>query len=161
MFPAANSRRGMTLAELMVTMAMVAIMIVMVVSFVTLITGHTQMNGQRLAFQQDYAVLKSQVEAWMDTNAGTELTWDNQVDDTDWYRSVKAEGSTLSLQYNTLTAGSYTYRVETIESVTFRLEVKGEDENRNYLLFCAVTGVNGEHYTFCVNPHVGETVGAP
>ena len=149
MFPAANSRRGMTLAELMVTMAMVAIMIVMVVSFVTLITGHTQMNGQRLAFQQDYAVLKSQVEAWMNTNAGRTLDCDGN--------SVKAEGSTLSLRYNTLTAGSYTYRVETIESVTFHVEEKGGE----YLLFCAVTGVNGEHYTFCVNPRVGETVGAP
>lgn len=153
MIPAANSRRGMTLAELMVTLAMVAIMIVMIVSFVVLMTGHTQANGERLAFQQDYAVLKSQVEAWMNTNAGQTLDCDGN--------SVKAEGSTLGLQYNTLTAGSYTYRVETIESVTFRLEVKGEGENRNYLLFCAVTGVNGEHYTFCVNPHVGETVGAP
>lgn len=153
MIPTANSRRGMTLAELMVTLAMVAIMIVMVVSFVTLITGHTRLNGQRLAFQQDYAVLKSQVEAWMNTNAGQTLDCDGN--------SVKADGSTLGLQYNTLTAGSYTYHVEAIESVTFHLEVKGEDENRNYLLFCAVTGVNGENYTFCVNPHVGETVGAP
>lgn len=158
MIPAANSRRGMTLAELMVALGMVAIMIVMIVSFVVLMTGHTQANGERLAFQQDYAVLKSQVEAWMNTNAGTELTWD---DTTDWCQTVKAGDSTLGLQYNTLTAGSYTYRVEAIESVTFRLEVKGEGENRNYLLFCAVTGVNGEHYTFCVNPHVGETVGAP
>ena len=149
MFPAANSRRGMTLAELMVALGMVAIMIVMIVSFVVLMTGHTQANGERLAFQQDYAVLKSQVEAWMNTNAGRPLDCDGN--------SVKAEGSTLGLQYNTLTAGSYTYRVEAIESVTFHVEEKGGQ----YLLFCAVTGVNGEHYTFCVNPHVGETVGAP
>lgn len=156
MIPAANSRRGMTLAELLVALALVAIMIVMILSFVTLITGRTQTNGERLAFQQDFAVVKAQVESWMDTNTGTELTWDNQVDDTDWYRSVKAGEGTLSFQNNTLTAGSYTYRVETIESVTFHVEEKGGQ----YLLFCAVTGVNGENYTFCVNPRVGETVGA-
>ena len=156
MIPAANSRRGMTLAELLVALALVAIMIVMILSFVTLITGHTQTNGERLAFQQDFAAVKAQVEAWMDTNAGTELTWDNQVDDTDWYRSVKAGESVLSFQNNTLTLGSYTYRVEKIRSITFHLE---ENEGE-YLLFCAVTGVNGENYTFCVNPRVGETVGA-
>ena len=146
MIRAAYSRRGMTLAELMVAMGMVAIMIVMIVSFTMLMTGHTQGNGERLVFQQDFAVVKAQVEGWMNANAGQELTEENDT--------VKAGDSTLKFQYNVLTAGDNTYRTESIESVTFDLVNKGDE----YLLFCTVTGADEVSYTFCVNPRVGETV---
>lgn len=148
MIRAAYSRRGMTLAELMVAMGMVAIMIVMIVSFTMLMTGHTQGNGERLAFQQDFAVVKAQVESWMELNQASIQNWDE--------KSVTAGDSTLKFEYKVLTAGDNTYRAENITAVTFEL-VPNEDTTE-YLLFCAVKGVNGENYTFCVNPRVGETV---
>ena len=144
MIRAANSRRGMTLAELMVAMGMVAIMIVMIVSFTMLMTGHTQKNGDRLAFQQDFAVVKAGVESWMEQNADQTMTAENGV--------VTAEDSTLKFEYNALRAGEQTYRTESITAVTFDLVNKDGE----YLLFCTVTGVEEMEYTFCVNPRAGE-----
>ena len=151
MIPAVKSRRGMTLAELMVSLALVAVMITVVVSFVMLLTGHTQSNGQRLAFQQDFTAVKVCVEGWMTQTAGSALSTDE--------KSVTAgEENVLQFKNGVLSGGGFTLRTESIEAVTFQLE----GENGEYLLFCQVTPADGgESYTFCVNPRVGEMVGAP
>lgn len=150
MIPAVKTRRGMTLAELMVAMAMVAVMIVMVVSFTMLMTEHTRTNGEELAFQQDFAAVKAAVEGWMDSNAGQTLICDEA--------SVTAgESSTLKFNYGVLTAGELSLRTDSIGAVTFELF----GDNGEYLLFCTVTRADSEDggYTFCVNSRVGETVG--
>lgn len=153
MIRAANSRRGMTLAELMVAMGMVAIMIVMIVSFTMLMTGHTQMNGDRLAFQQDFAMVKAGVESWMELNAGQTLLPEGVSDEI-----TAGEDNTLKFENNALRAGEQTYRTESITAVTF--ELVAPEGTTEYLLFCTVTGVEDEmEYTFCVNPRAGETAG--
>lgn len=150
MIPAVKCRRGMTLAELMVSLALVAVMIVVVVSFVMLLTGHTQTNGQRLAFQQDFTAVKASVEGWMGKTAGSDLSTDG--------KSVSAGENTLQFKNGVLSAEDVNLRAESIEAVSFELV----EENGEYLLFCQVTPANGEgSYTFCVNPRVGEKVGAP
>ena len=147
MIPKLKSRRGMTLAELMVSVAVVAIMAVMVVSFATLLSGRTADNNENLAFQQDLALAQAQVEGWMAANTGETLSLDNKA-------VTAEEGDTLSFAYHTLTAGENSITLDTVESVTFELV----DKNPDYLLFCTVTSTDGQTYTFCVNPRIGETV---
>ena len=149
MIPAVKCRRGMTLAELMVSLAMVAIMIVMVVSFSMLLTDRTRSSGENLSFQQDFAAVKAGVEGWMANTAGQTLTADENA--------VKAGENTLQFQNGVLSAGDIDIRTETVRAVTFHLA----EENGEYLLFCTVMRAESEDsYTFCVNPRVGEMVGA-
>ena len=70
---AVKSRRGMTLAEIMVALGMVAIMIVMVVSFVLLLSNRTQNNNALQSIQQDRQRIQAGVENWMDAVAGQRL----------------------------------------------------------------------------------------
>lgn len=62
---AINSRRGMTLAELMVALGLVAIMITMVVSFSLLLSERTRANTENLNLQQDLSMIRSGVEGWL------------------------------------------------------------------------------------------------
>ena len=78
MRPEVNNRRGMTLAEIMVALAMVSIMIVMVVSFVMLMSERTRTNAENLAIQQELRQIESGVEGWMNqlTKAGATFATD-------------------------------------------------------------------------------------
>ena len=156
MIPAVKSRRGMTLAELMVSLAVVTVMLVMAVSFVSLITGHTRANGRNLAFQQDFAVVKAGVESWMGA-AGDHITAEGgtsgQIDATALRAS---ETNILQFQNGVLSGKGIDLRAESIGAVTFLLEEK----NGRYLLFCTVTRAEGtDSYTFCVNTRIGEMGG--
>lgn len=158
MNPAVKSRRGMTLAELMVSLAMVVIMIAMVVSFVVLMTNHTRANGERLTFQQDFAVIKSGVETWMTSVSDVTLEAEGGSAGTIDAPVLKAGENTLQFQNGVLSGDGISLRAESVGAVTFLLEEKSGE----YLLFCTVTRADSEDsYTFCVNPRVGEPGGAP
>ena len=151
MIPAISSRRGMTLAELLVTLALVVIMIAMAVSFVMMMSGQTKASENNLAFQQDFSMVKSVVEGWMTKTVGQTVTATESA-------VTAGDGGVLQFSNGTLTAGTDVHiRLVNVESVRFALEKKGGD----YLLFCTVYRAgSGESYIFCVNPRVGETVGA-
>lgn len=143
-----KSRRGVTLAELMVSLALVAIVIVMVVSFVLLLSEKTKASGENLIFQQEFSVVKAGVEGWM-AQVGTDLEQQNAT-------SLKAGDRTLQYINGTLFGSGITIGLESIDSVTFELIKK----NGDYLLFCTVKRVDSyETYTFCVNSRVGESTG--
>ena len=146
----AKSRRGMTLAELMVALGVVAVMIVMVVSFVMLMSGRTLASQDNLTFQQDLDMVKASVTDWMSdvAVAGQTLT---PIDEPTTMITAGTD-NTLYFQNNALRAGSRIIRTERITGVTFHLY----KENGEYLLFCFVTRAGSdETYTFCVNPRVG------
>lgn len=150
---AVKSRRGMTLAEIMVALGMVAIMIVMVVSFVLLLSNRTQNNNALQSIQQDRQHIQAGVENWMDAVAGQPLACDGNT--------VTADGKTLQFAHGQLTGqlGDTTirFRAETVERMEFTLYRNDAD----YLLLCTVTARNAATeetltYTFCVNPRLGE-----
>ena len=149
-----KSRKGVTLAEIMVTLALVAIMITMVVSFTLLITERTRANAQNDAMRRDVEVIRTGAERWLDATAPTTLTADGG--------KVTAGESSLVFQYGslrgTLPGGeSFTMRTESTSSVAFEVMANGEDA----LLFCYITCQDIETdetvtFTVCLNSHVGE-----
>lgn len=148
MLPEVKNRRGMTLAELTVSLAMVVIMIALVISFVTLLTGHTQANGENLAFQQDLSLIKTGVQSFMDGAAGQPLSEVNG--------GVTAGTKTLKFENGVLHNDALPITTACIEAVAFDLE----EENGKYLLFCTVKRADSDQtYTFCVSSRVGETAG--
>ncbi len=180
-----KSRRGMTLAEIMVALGLVAIMIVMVVSFVLLMSERTQANSKNLEVQQDRAVIKSGVEAWLAAvtkeNAAlslqaadsTPLTPDPEENgltitrpdsDAAGCKVLAGDNLTLSFAYGVLKGQlpdgkTITVHAQSVESMDFYLVEKQTGGEPEYLLYCVATGEQG-NYTFCVDPRVGEKGGA-
>ena len=150
-----RSRKGVTLAEIMVVLALVAIMITMVVSFVMLITERTRANAQNDAMRRDVEIIRAGAERWLDAVASTTLTADGG-------KVTAGEGVSLVFQYGslrgTLPGGeSVSMRTESVSSVSFEVMANGEDT----LLFCYITCQDIETdqtitFTVCLNSHVGE-----
>lgn len=180
-----KSRRGATLAEIMVALALVAIMIVMVVSFALLLSDRTQANSENLSIQQERAMIKSGVETWLTAiikeNAALSLNAANPetlVTESAAGLEIVRPGSetsgcavwaerngktplSLTFAYGALKGQlpdgkTVTVRAQHTETIAFYL-VKNE-LTAEYLLYCSSTDTLGT-YTFCVNPHVGETGG--
>ena len=147
---AVKCRRGMTLAELMVTLGLVVVMIAMAVSFVMMMSGQTKASGDNLVFQQDFSAVNAVVEGWMTSVAGQTLTVEGSA--------VTAGDKSLQFQNGVLfVTDGVDLRTASIGAVTFQLE----GWPGKYLLFCTVQRAEStESYTFCVYPRVGETVGA-
>ena len=149
-----RSRKGVTLAEIMVVLALVAIMITMVVSFVMLITERTRANAQNDAMRRDVEIIRAGAERWLDATALMPLFTDGG--------KITAGESSLAFQYGllrgTLPGGeSVSMRTESVSSVSFEVMANGEDT----LLFCYITCQDIETdetvtFTVCLNSHVGE-----
>lgn len=144
-----KSRRGVTLAEIMVALALVAIMIALTISFTTLITGRTTENKEQDTRQQDFLRLEASVESWLKANPTALPDGTGKILTADTYTLQFAYG-TLS---GTLPEGKkISLRTETVTGVTFeRLESGSE-----ILWICTVTCENSDPYVFCINPREGE-----
>ena len=170
---AMKSRRGMTVAEIVVALALVSIMITMVVSFTALITGRTKANQAADAMRADCDKVQAAVKGWLDgvNLAGAEVTFFPEEGKQTASALTATVGAgedaqtyTLKHSYAALSGNlpeekTITIRTETVKAVEFEVMKNGSD----YLVFCYLTCENPEtketvNYTFCINPRVGETV---
>ncbi len=150
-----KGRRGVTLMELCIVIALVAILSTMVVSFSVLTTRRSRAAEERLSAMEEIAEIEVVVEAWF-----------GAMDERAHLVSVSDEGGALVLDGDelrfedsrltgTVTGGSgYSLPVEYVTGVEF--SQSGE------VYFCRVmyeVSGEGESITFCVNPRVGEEVG--
>lgn len=158
------SRRGATLAEIMVSLALVAIMITMTVSFTFLITERTKVNAAHDTMRQDCQKVQAGTEGWLTSI----LALDVKSISVDAEKTVTATVMeedlettyTLKFSYKTLTGTlpngkKINVRTEQVTQVTFDVMNSSSD----YLLFCNVTCDGAPPYTFCINPRVGENGG--
>ena len=181
MRPEVNNRRGMTLAEIMVALAMVSIMIVMVVSFVQLMSERTRVSGENLAVQQELSQVESGIEGWMNamTKARATIAQEKTGETAEGeliygklIATVEGENYELTFSYHALKGELVkegesegrviTIRTEKVTGITYDLVTKGTGADTEYLLFCIVTVGEAdaeETYRFCVNPRVGEQIG--
>ncbi len=161
-----KDRRGATLAEIMVAVALVSVMIVMAVSFAQLMTQRTQANAANDAVLQDRQKTESVLESWVDILVSQGAVFSVDEEDSGLLIATAGEEKyTLRFASEHVIAalpdnGEISLYTETVTEIEFDLMTNGND----FLLFCTVTSENdyvGEELscTFCVNPRVGETVG--
>ncbi len=153
-----RSRRGMTLAEIMVSLALVSVMIVMAVSFVMLVTKRTRANTAADAVRGDLLKIEAGVEGWLNAVAEQDVTEQDTL--------LKSGEYELSFSYGVLTGTlpegkSVNLPAESVKTVRFKIMKNRTD----YLVFCYVECENGESgeavsHVFCVNPRIGEAGGA-
>jgi type II secretory pathway pseudopilin PulG len=154
-------RKGVTIAETMVALALVSIMITLVVSFVLSITKQTKANASNDAMRRDCILIESAAERWMNKLVGQPIS--NSTDKKTLTATVDSTTYTLKFENNaivgTLPNGeNIKFYTESVTKITFEL-LKNDSE---LLLICTVTckyqeGENTEEFKICVNPHVGDT----
>ena len=145
MKPKYRSRRGVTLLELCIVMALVAILSSMVATFTVMTNRRSRAAEERLSAMQEIAMVEAAVDAWFDRHGTASC-------------QITASGNALACDCD----GEAAF---TLTSVAFHPEhVTGvEFSQSDEVYFCRVTYAvtsTEETITFCVNPRVGETVGA-
>lgn len=169
-----NSRRGATLTELVVVLAVIVIASAMVVSFSSLIGGKSTISKAKLEAMQDVRIAESTIEGFIEghTNINFEtnklssytnvVDGEPQIEDSIYFSRgklvyEKAEGENTEIE------------LENVQSITFdrsyttKHDANGYDVVDDVIYFCTVTYKDPGHdepakYTFCVNPYAGETI---
>lgn len=152
-------KRGATLAEMCVVLALVTIIGTMVTSFSVSVSRRTQLSAVRLEMTGDLDAVESIADSWLG--------------------QMKLQNAELSVQGNDICAGLYTlsfrngvlrgtlpdgksvtYRSAYVKKMTFS-QVEGTTSK---LFFCTVTydmsGLSDDEaeqvQVFCINPRVGD-----
>ena len=155
-------RKGITLSEVCIVLAVVSIVSLAVVSFAAMATGRGATGTDKLKVMQDIELLEAMVDNWFNTvyNSGESAVIDTGETSVN-NRALYFENGNLYIN----TDGKYqSYRFETVTKLEF--EIMKNAENNDEIFFCTVTyayrrGQNTpveETYTFCINPRVGESI---
>lgn len=175
-----KSRKGATLAELVIVLAVVVIAAGMVVSFSSMMHGAQGISNARHEALQDVRVAEALIESFIENNADAENVG---FDDNGALTFNKENGKTAKLSfYNSNVVKiiniinedetSAQLQIENIESITFEMvdsagnvcKQKGDADinlDNDTLYYCTVnySVADAPHsytYTFCVNPYAGE-----
>lgn len=167
MISAVKSRKGMTLAEIMVSLALVAIIITMTASFVALITERTRVNRENETLREDRALIQSGVESWITSMLSGGYSIMTSEKSPNLFASndeTKDPSYALSFDNNRLMgtrpdSESIVLSTEKVTGISFSITSKTENEITKKIYFCTVKSANEVSYTFCVYPRIGEAVG--
>lgn len=149
-----ETKRGMTLVELTVVLAVIAIVSTLVVTFVLMLSEESRLASARLNALEEIELVESLTETWLEDNP-------DAVDGTDIGVIVKS-GDVGAEKYLNLKDGTFEYNGASTSSITLEqitdLEVviKGSEDK---LFVCTLTYEAGgvtESYVFCVDPHKGD-----
>ena len=142
-------KRGFTVAELCIVLAVISIVSTVVISFTAMVTQRSKISRAQLSALQDIELIETLVEAHIESVSNN-------------------PGESVSVGWNNdtkqLTVGGATYTFEDIKEIVFTTLPENTENATDILYICKVTyqipyEKNTTHtYTFCVNPYVGETV---
>ena len=163
-----RGRRGMTVSELMVVLAVLTIVIVMVVSFSTMVGSTSKLAKAKLDALNDIRLAESVIEGFIvnssnekNVDASDALTFSNDVvinGITKYTTMRNSQGKRAEFSNGVLTCGDTTVVLENVESVHFYIIENTADT----IYYCTITYLIGDsrfNYTFCVNPYAGEKIG--
>lgn len=164
----AEQRKGFTLSEICIALALVAIVSTIVTSFCLVMHRRSVISRARLDIVNELSIVETFVEKWVEEmsymgatfqdNDGT-LIANIRVGGTDNYYTATFSNGVLN---GTVPDGeTMTYTTTRIASVAFDFETQNDDT----IFFCTVNALlpqaNGEEkveeYTFCINSRIGES----
>ena len=136
---AVSSRRGSTLVEMCVVIALIGIVSTMIVSFSALVSASVDSQRSRYAFLEEASAVKEQLSGWLDRmdTEGTACT----VTSAQLYAAPSGAAATFDERSQTLVltyADGTVNRLdtETVNQVTFALSPE------NAIVKCTVTGAH-------------------
>ena len=168
--PARGAKKGSSLAEMCVVLAVVSIVALMVVSFTTMVSARGTVGAAKLKMMEDRQLTKVILESWLN-----QLTEENAVitaDENGLSAAIDGEVFSVTLEEDRLTAAipngnPLSCPIHTITGITFDVMSHSGDA----IYFCTAEyelpnpsgGVIQRSFTFALNPHIGdvyEEVGA-
>ena len=159
-----NNRRGFTLAELSIVLAVLAIVSTMVVSFTIMANKNTQVSTARLEALQDIRVAEAIIEDFIEENEITTEFVENDKGEPIVENSLSAKDKTLSftleegktiggtLEITGENANADKITLDRVTSITFAYYGK-TTENIDNIIYCTINykiGNEKYQYTFCV-----------
>ncbi len=158
-----KGKKGFTLVELSVVIALVAIISAMVLSHVIMISNRTSTNAKKISLMQDVVKTEALVSSWL--NDVYLLDGETTVLNGNVKATISGEEYTLTLSDGKLKCklpeGEKEATLEIASSITFHIEEKSGEK----LYFCTLSyalkkGDNAslDKYVFTVNPKIGETI---
>ena len=145
-----KNKRGMTLVELSVVLAIIAIVSTMVVTFVLMVNTRRRSSEQTLAALTDIELVESVTESFISKHPSCALNGNTQLKDGDEVLAFNATDGKL-------TYGGSAVALDVVTSVQFWLAESEGDR----LYICTVEYKildTDKTHVFCVNPYVGEAV---
>lgn len=136
-----RTKKGVTVAEVCVVLAVLAIISTLVLSFTLLVNRRVEVGKAKTAFMDDVALTKALIEPYFENNQ--ETAFDNIFDP----------------KTKILTVDGKTARLSQVTNVVCYKEQKGDDDLLFVTLSYQLPYEAEKTYTFCVNPYVGEMVG--
>jgi prepilin-type N-terminal cleavage/methylation domain-containing protein len=163
-----KQKRGFTLSELCIVLALVAVVATIVTSFCLVVHQRSVISSARLNIVNEVNVVETFVERWVDKMSEKGATFSIAEDGTltATLEGVDYEATFSEGVFNgAVPSGEngMTFSTTSIDSVVFEIE----SQNGDTIFFCTATAllpqVNGdakeEKYTFCVNSRIGESFG--
>lgn len=161
-----NSRKGATLAELIIVLAVLVIAATMVVSFSSMMHGAQGISNERFEAMQDVTAAESIIEGFIENitfNSTGKLETKNKISFGEKF--VMFNNGFIVAYYGE--DSQVAMELEHINSITFKvLTPNGEiAENgdilttNDVLYYCTINysvDKTNYTYTFCVNPYTGE-----
>ena len=160
-----KNRRGVTIAEMVVALALLSVVCVMVFSFIIFINHRTRHNAANDAVMQDRQKIEAAVENWAKTFSAVGADFYVSSEKTAVYAGnsyfLRFDDGILQATYPD--TEQFLLHTQCVTSVTFELII--DETSGDFLLFCTVISTaedfDGEaSYTFCVNPYEGERIGS-
>ena len=152
-----NNRRGFTLTELTIVLAVLAIVLTLLVSFTAMVNNSRQISGARLEALQDIRVAESIIENFIEGNKIT-TTFKDEEGKTIPVENVLEAGEkklVFNKEKKTLAvSGGANLTLERVESITF--DYNGDSTEG--IFYCTINYNVGNHdyyYTFCVYSYAG------
>lgn len=151
-----HKKRGFTLTELTVVLAVMAIVATLTVTFSSLISKRRAESHARLEAMQDISVAESMVEGWI-KNHVPEVSAQTLTAADDTSKTLAVEDGILKIN------GASVYTFERVTDITFSEQKEDENSNNHILYFCSVAYMlpgsdEEEHYTFCVYKAESEVI---
>ena len=146
-----NNRRGFTLAELSIVLAVLAIVLTMVVSFTAMTNNSRQLSEARLEALQDIRVAEALIENFIEGNGTVEYS-ENTL--TAGENSLVFNETDKTLAVN----GETKFTLERVTKITF--DYYGD--NTDGIIYCTIyyqVGNNNYEYTFCVLSYAEVAIG--
>jgi prepilin-type N-terminal cleavage/methylation domain-containing protein len=160
-----SKKKGVTLAEISVALAVVAIISVSVVTFTTLLSARSTTSAAKLNAVDDINLCESIVDMWVDQvlDCGGEIT----VADNTLSTSIDGESHTLGFADGNIVYSLPEGSSQVVLSVVTDLELSELSLTADKIYFCKVkydipmdkdVSVSYE-YVFSVSPRTGDVVG--
>ncbi len=155
-------KKGATLIELSVVLAVLSIISTMVISFSIFFSERVKTTVKANNLMQDVVAVKAVMESWIDDLTQNNATFSCADNNNKLIGDINGTQYSIALENKLLSAtlvsgGQISYRVEAISVLTFDV-IKNSDQTQTLYICKAFYQADNtvDYFSFTINPYVGD-----